>query len=237
MADTRQRGEDGTYLYIQWDVWEYGGPHTGPRFDGWELTYRIERHNLWEDDDWEEVADIEGERFWRGTAGGRGEWAYRVLVLAVSLGDRIAKCDDPYLSKDTVFLVDQRPPTADEMADLRERICEDVKVAYVEGSAEWNMVFIHWKSNAIEDNFWRDNGEVERFLDWGMDWGLNWRVDQQLDGEDTWTNAATQVLDVAYSPYFGGIWEGEALPGTTSYRVALVGVTVAEQVYPCKGDL
>ena len=233
LVDSHQTGEDGRDLYIEWDVNGYGGPHTGPRFDGWELVYRIEASPMLGSNDWDEVVDIDGDRFWKGKAEGNGEWLYRVRVLAVSLGDWIRKCDDPHLSEEAHFLVVQ-PPTAADVVELRGLICSEFKITYIEGYAEWDTAYLTWETNLTED---LQLGDSNIPIDLFMDWRLNWRIDQQADGEDTWTTVGTEVVDVELWPHFGGFWEGETPPGTTSYRVALVGVTVAGQVYPCKGDV
>ncbi len=230
LEEFNQSGRNDGDLYIEWAVDEYRGPHTGPRFDGWKRTYRLERNKVWESQDWETVEDIKNRRFWKGRTEDGGEWSYRVRVLAVSLGDRTMNCVEPHVSNEAYFHIVQ-PLTTEETAELRQRICSEFEITYIEGAAEWDVASLHWETNVTSDEWF--GVDSENYLDWG----LRYRVERQVDGEDTWTIVGTEVVDIELWPLFGGAWEGDAEPGRSSYRVALAGITVAEQVHPCQGEL
>lgn len=230
VADINQTGVNDEQLFIKWEVEEYEGPHVGPRFENWHLTYRIERTALWEDVDWELVENVKELQFWQGKSEDGGHWTYRVKVYAVSLGDRTMRCVDPYISEEIQFYI-RYPLTAEEVADFRQRVCSELEIIHIEGSADWNWVSLHWETNATEQEWFGHLVEHDTQL------GLRYRVERQDDGEDTWQAVGSDAVDFDLWAGFAGAWEGDAGPGKTFYRVALVGIIVAAQVHPCQGGL
>ena len=131
-------GPEEERLFLEWGIDEYKGPHTQPRFRGYELTYRIERLSAEKGSDWEWVADVAGAQSWEGQAE-PGEWSYRVALSTVTHQGRTLPCFGGWPSEEMYVSIVQ-PPTAAELAESSRNLCSNLEVVGLGGQGEWDTV-------------------------------------------------------------------------------------------------
>ena len=223
---------DHETIRLTWDKSPYYGPHTGPRYQDYSLTYRIERMDPdshiqpeWRES-WELVAEVTNQFSWKGDVG-PGFWVYQIAIYSVNHAGQSSKCFQPSWHGLEVFI--DRPLTDAEVEEIANRLCRDVEIIYLEGEAYWDTVTLFG-----ETNFWElleRELSVAPFHELGISFHTQW----QRSGTTTWETA---------DPLHGGNgWDGnnyyveaEAVPGKVIYSVGIAAITFAEQVYPCQAD-
>ncbi len=118
------------------------------------------------------------------------------------------------------------PPTPEELAAFANDRCNDLEVVNLDGSGDWDYVWLNWDTNAHDLSA---PGPIyeESLVNFRIEWRLagttEWRLTEQVDGGFLWDSGIS--------------WEGEAEPGRSVYRVAVSSITIGAQTVQCQGEL
>ena len=215
-TDAQHHG--GGRVEFSWDVSEYTGPHQGPRYADYELIYRIQRTDRVEGGAyWSDVVDVEGQTSWEKDGEPEGDWNYRIYLVAIEYRGEPHKC--PFPITHFSFIPLQIIASPEELQNFISGRCRDLEITYLTGQAEWDRVSLDWETN-----------QYTLPPDWRLFGGYApvFSVEGRTGGTAPWDDLATVVGLTS--------WEGPALPGRAFYRVAVSGVFVKEQTFPCQGE-
>ena len=226
-------------LRLDWEVDKYEGPYLGLRYQGYELTFRIERwaeHKMpapkvYDPRPWDLVDDVTNEHTWEGPAEA-GDWLYRVGPFSVTHQGQTMRCPgEPAWVETYVSIV--VPPTAEELAKFAKNLCEGLEVIDLDGYGEWDETWLYWDTNA------HDLAESEEFYELFPiyeEYGLNFRIQWRPKNSVTWRSDEQVYHDRFW--WDGGFdWEGAAEPGKSVYRVAVSSINIGGETVPCKAPL
>ena len=226
--------QDGDRLYFQWYIDDQDGTwmEIPEPYENFYRTFRIERalddYSAGKDDLGWALVDTVGDEFtWEGTAES-GEWIYRIALVEIALGGHRHPCPAPYLWDEVVQHL-YLPPTEAEWAEHIPAICAGVEIVDLEGDGYWDDAELYW-GITLEDL------ADSRFYEFGLDFAVEYRP----EGGEEWSRDDL----IGFSDHWatGYIWNGPALPGKVTYRVAVTGVNgvgMDEETFPfpCEGEL
>ena len=219
--------QEDDQLYLEWEAAAYEGPHVGPRYDGHELTFRIERRPGQKGDvSLRLVADVTGDRSWNGK-GESGDWFYRVALYSVTHEGRTQECPgEP--AWDGAHVSFYLPPTPEELAAFANDRCNDLEVVNLDGSGDWDYVWLSWDTNAHDLDLSTPSPiYAESLVNFRIEWRpagtTGWRLAEQVDGGFLWDSGIS--------------WGGDSDPGRSVYRVAVSSITIGKQTVQCQGEL
>ena len=118
--------QDGN-VAMTWQVTDYHGPHVGPRYGPYTVTYRVERIDDAANGSGEPgPVEITGGTNWTGPAD-PGRWRYRVAVIRVSAHGYSLKCD-PWWDEFHIEILSEQERT-ERKAQRQTLIGESVRCA------------------------------------------------------------------------------------------------------------
>ena len=116
-------------IHLDWYTSYYDGPHIGPRYDGYDVHYRIERLLYQKGEGaqvWYWVAAVTNDNGWAGPAD-PGQWIYRVAVSSITKNGQTLSCQGG-LKWSKVVVAVPAPLTPDEFAEFAGSLCDQLVV-------------------------------------------------------------------------------------------------------------
>ena len=215
-------------LRLAWDVDPYEGPHTGPRYDGYGLTFRIERRaEPPTSKEWRLVANVTDAHEWEGRIES-GEWLYRMSLASVTHQGETTECPGGLAWAEEVYVSYFATPTAEELAEFARSLCRELEVVNLAGEGAYDDAYLYWDINANDIDFPSQSPLYEEF---GVNFTIRWRP----ESSGTW-RSAEHVTDHFWWDS-GYSWDGEAPPGRSVYEVAVSSIRIGGQTVQCRAPL
>ena len=132
-------------IHLGWYTSYYDGPHIGPRYDGYDVHYRIERLLDQKGEGaqvWYWVAAVTNDNGWAGPAD-PGQWIYRVAVSSITKNGQTLSCQGGLKWSQVVVAV-PAPLTPDEFAEFAGSLCDQLVVHDLNAHLQEDTLQLNW---------------------------------------------------------------------------------------------
>ena len=211
-------------IHLDWYTSYYDGPHIGPRYDGYDVHYRVERLLDQKGEGarvWYWVAAVTNDNWWAGPAD-PGQWIYRVAVSSITKNGQPLSCQGGLKWSQVVVAV-PAPLTPDEFAEFAGSLCDQLVVHDLNAHLQEDTLQLNWYTSYYDGPY-----VGPRYDNYDVVYRVERRPDQPDSDTGTWHFVAHVNRDHS--------WEGSAEPGRWVYRVAVSSITEEGQTFQCHGN-
>ena len=141
-------------VHLGWYTSYYDGPHIGPRYDGYDVHYRIERLLDQKGEGarvWYWVAAVTNDNWWAGPAD-PGQWIYRVAVFSITKNGQTLSCQGG-LKWSKVVVAVPAPLTPDEFAEFAGSLCDQLVVHDLNAHLLEDTLQLNWYTSYYDDPY------------------------------------------------------------------------------------